>query len=176
MHPRRAKTRGRGRIPRWGPNPPPPSPPPSSPPPPPSPPAGEQAGENELDLRRMFAQFTRTVSTALQGRCNTKGSDIKRVKEFGAKEFFGSSDPAKVETWLIDLERVFEVLQCSDEDRVRLAAFLLKGNAYHWWKTVRRDYANTAAITWEEFQRLFFEQFYPHSYQNAKKSEFENLR
>ncbi|CAL2227193.1 unnamed protein product [Prunus armeniaca] len=52
MPPQRARMRGR--VPRWGANPPPPSPPPSptlSPPPPlPSPPVREQAGENELDL------------------------------------------------------------------------------------------------------------------------------
>ncbi|CAL8991574.1 unnamed protein product, partial [Prunus brigantina] len=50
-----------------------------------------------------------------------------------------------------------------DGDRVRLAIFLLKGNTYHWWKTVRRGYASHAAITWEEFQRIFYEQFYPMS-------------
>ncbi|BBN69753.1 hypothetical protein Prudu_1155S000100, partial [Prunus dulcis] len=143
MHPRRPRTRG-GRIPRWGANPPPPSPPsPPSPPPPPSPPAGEHDGGNDLDLRHLLSQFTRTVSTALQGRRNTEGSDIKR---------------------------------CPDRDRVRLAAFLLKGNAYHWWKAVRRGYANPAVLTWEEFQRVFFDQFYPHSYKNEKKSEFLHLR
>ncbi|CAL2271291.1 unnamed protein product [Prunus armeniaca] len=71
------------------------------------------------------------VTTALQGRCNTEASDIKRVKEFGAHDFFGSADPAEAENWLTDLERVLEALQCPDGDRVPLAAFLLKGNAYH---------------------------------------------
>ncbi|BBH02493.1 hypothetical protein Prudu_013073 [Prunus dulcis] len=178
MHPRRPRTRG-GRIPRWGANPPPPSPPPSpplSPPPPPSPPAGEHDGGNDLDLRHLLSQFTRTVSTALQGRRNTEGSDIKRVKELGANEFHGSADPAEADAWLTDVERIFEVLQCPDRDRVRLAAFLLKGNAYHWWKAVRRGYANPAVLTWEEFQRVFFDQFYPHSYKNEKKSEFLHLR
>ncbi|KAI5345183.1 hypothetical protein L3X38_013060 [Prunus dulcis] len=178
MHPRRPRTRG-GRIPRWGANPPPPSPPPSpplSPPPPPSPPAGEHDGGNDLDLRHLLSQFTRTVSIALQGRRNTEGSDIKRVKELGANEFHGSADPAEADAWLTDVERIFEVLQCPDRDRVRLAAFLLKGNAYHWRKAVRRGYANPAVLTWEEFQRVFFDQFYPHSYKNEKKSEFLHLR
>ncbi|CAL8169358.1 unnamed protein product [Prunus armeniaca] len=88
-------------------------------------------------------------------------SSLELVKELGAKEFHGSVDPAEADAWLTDVERVFEVLQCPDGDRVHLATLLLKGNAYHWWKTVRRGYANPAALTWEEFQRAFFDQFYP---------------
>ncbi|CAL2254313.1 unnamed protein product [Prunus armeniaca] len=87
-------------------------------------------------LRREIAWgFTRTVTTAIQERRNVEGFDIKKVKAMGAKEFWGSADHAEAETWLTDVELVFEVLQCPDGDRVRLAAFLLKGNAYHWWKT-----------------------------------------
>ncbi|CAL2230256.1 unnamed protein product [Prunus armeniaca] len=67
-------------------------------------------------------------------------------------------------------------MRCPDEDRVRLASFLLKGNAYHWWKTVRRGYVDPTTITWAEFQHIFYEQFYPHSYRNAKKVEFLQLK
>ncbi|CAL2238354.1 unnamed protein product [Prunus armeniaca] len=116
------------------------------------------------------------MSTTLHGRRNIEGLDIKRVKELGAKEFYGGTDPAEADAWLTDVERIFEVLQCPDGDKVRLATFLLKGNAYHWWKTVRRGYANPAVITWEEFQRAFFDQFYPHTYKTTKKSEFLHLR
>ncbi|CAL9015249.1 unnamed protein product [Prunus brigantina] len=179
MHPQRPRMRG-GRALRLGANPP--SPPPS-PPSSPSPPSEEHDGGNEPGLRRLLSRFTCTMSTALHGRRNNEGSDIKRVKELGAKEFHGGADPAKVDAWLTDYWlrkshglRIFEVLQCPDGDKVRLAAFLLKGNAYHWWKTIRRGYANLAAITWEEFQRAFFDQFYPHTYKNAKKSEFLHLR
>ena len=70
---------------------------------------------------------------------------------------------------------MFDVLRCPDEDKVRLAAFLLKGNAYYWWKVARRGYADPSTITWEEFQRIFFDQFYPHSYRDEKKDEFSGL-
>ncbi|CAL2246803.1 unnamed protein product [Prunus armeniaca] len=70
----------------------------------------------------------------------------------GTKEFHGSSDPAEADAWLTDVERIFE------------------------WKTVRRGYANHAALTWEKFQRVFFDQFYPRSYKNVKKSEFLHLK
>ncbi|KAI5350327.1 hypothetical protein L3X38_003218 [Prunus dulcis] len=74
------------------------------------------------------------------------------------------------------MERIFEVLACPVGDRVCLATFLLKGNAYHWWKAVERGYENPTAINWEEFQLVFSEQFYPPSYRHAKKSEFLYLK
>ncbi|KAI5339250.1 hypothetical protein L3X38_018522 [Prunus dulcis] len=174
MSARRARTRGRGQ--RWGPNPPPPSPSPPPSPPVPSPPPSPPAGDNALDMRHVLSQFTRTMATALRGRRGTESFEIKRVKELGAKEFVGSTDPAEAESWITDVERIFEVLECPAEDRVRLATFLLKGNAYHWWKAVKRSYENPAAINWEEFQRVFSEQFYPPSYRHAKKSEFLYLK
>ncbi|KAI5336040.1 hypothetical protein L3X38_026174 [Prunus dulcis] len=174
MSARRARTRGRGQ--RWGPNPPPPSPSPPPSPPVPSPPPSPPAGDNALDMRHVLSQFTRTMATALRGRRGTESSEIKRVKELGAREFVGSTDPAEAELWITDVERIFEVLECPAEDRVRLATFLLKGNAYHWWKAVKRGYENPAAINWEEFQRIFSEQFYPPSYRHAKKSEFLYLK
>ncbi|CAL2247800.1 unnamed protein product [Prunus armeniaca] len=94
------------------------------------------------------------MTTALRGRRGTKSSEIKRVKELEAKEFMGSTDPAEAECWISDVERIFEVLECPDGDRVCLATFLLKGNAYHWWKAVKSDYENPVAITWEEFHMV----------------------
>ncbi|BBG96681.1 cold shock domain protein 1 [Prunus dulcis] len=107
MSARRARTRGRGQ--RWGPNPPPPSPSPPPSPPVPSPPPSPPAGDNALDMRHVLSQFTRTMATALRGRRGTESSEIKRVKELGAKEFVGSTDPAEAESWITDVERIFEV-------------------------------------------------------------------
>ncbi|KAI5335839.1 hypothetical protein L3X38_025973 [Prunus dulcis] len=85
----------------------PPQPPPPSPSPPSSP-VGEEAGENELDLHHVLDHFTRTVTVALQGRRNTEAADIKRAKELGAHELFGTADPTEAENCLTDIEKVFE--------------------------------------------------------------------
>ncbi|KAI5350297.1 hypothetical protein L3X38_003188 [Prunus dulcis] len=97
MSARRAITRGRDQ--RWGPNPPPlsPSPPPSLPVP--SPPPSPPAGDNALDIRHVLSQFTCIMATALWGKRGTESSEIKKVKELGAREFMGSTDPAEAESW-----------------------------------------------------------------------------
>lgn len=65
---------------------------------------------------------------------------------------------------------------CLDEDRVRLVAFLLKGNAYHWWKIIRRGYDDPTTISWAEFQHIFYEQLYPGTYRDSKRGDFLRLR
>lgn len=77
------------------------SPPPLSPPP--SPHIVEQANGNKLDIPQLLEKFTRIMSTALQGRSNTKVFDIKIVKELKAHDYFGSIDLAEVECWLTEL-------------------------------------------------------------------------
>lgn len=74
------------------------------------------------------------MATALQGRHPNETLDIKRAKDLGACDFQGSVDPVEAENWLTDLVRVFEVMRCPMEDRVRLATFILKGNAFYWWE------------------------------------------
>lgn len=44
--------------------------------------------------------------------------------------------PNVVEDWLEDLEKIFEIMQCTEEEKYRLAIFTLQGDAHIWWKSV----------------------------------------
>ena len=62
-------------------------------------------------------------------------------------------------------------MQCPNEDRVRIAGFLLWGNARKWWayeRTRRRH-------TWEQFKTAFHTEFYPLAFVETKRLEFETL-
>lgn len=89
-----------------------------NPPPQPHPHVKEGVDENELDLCQVLDQFTRKVTTALQGRYNTEASDFKRVKEFEAHDYFGNVYPAEGENLLTYFERVFDVMRSLNEDRI----------------------------------------------------------
>lgn len=93
----------------------------------------------------------------------------------GAHDYFGSVDLAKAEKWFTDLVRVFDIVRCLNKDWVHLATFLLKRNTYSWWETIQRSYPDPNTITWANFQRMFNEQFYPPSYQDAKPKQAEFL-
>ena len=64
-----------------------------------------------------------------------------------------------------------EGMLCSDEDRVRIAGFLLGGNARKWWadeKTRKRH-------TWAQFRAAFHTEFCPPAFVETKRLEFETL-
>ncbi|MQM01927.1 hypothetical protein Taro_034687 [Colocasia esculenta] len=41
--------------------------------------------------------------------------------------FYGDYDPDKAESWVHELDRTFETMDCADQDQVRLAVYQLKG-------------------------------------------------
>ena len=62
-------------------------------------------------------------------------------------------------------------MQCPDEDRVRIAGFLLGGSARKWWayeRTKRRH-------TWAQFKTAFHTEFFPSAFVETKRLEFETL-
>ena len=62
-------------------------------------------------------------------------------------------------------------MQCSDEDRVRIAGFLLGRNARKWWAYERTRKRHT----WAQFKAAFHTEFYPPSFVETKRLEFETL-
>ena len=64
-----------------------------------------------------------------------------------------------------------EGIQCPDEDKVRIAGFLLGGSAKKWWayeRTRRRH-------TWAQFKTAFHIEFCPPAFFETKRLEFETL-
>ncbi|CAA3011863.1 Hypothetical predicted protein [Olea europaea subsp. europaea] len=104
-----------------------------------------------------------------------RDTSIERAIKLGAKHFVGTANPADAEEWMRNLESIFDVMGCSEEKKLRLATFLLKGVAADWWVAFRSRYHEASGITWAIFRDAFFETYYPLSYKNAKQNEFLRL-
>ncbi|XP_028113512.1 uncharacterized protein LOC114311582 [Camellia sinensis] len=50
--------------------------------------------------------------------------------------FLGGIKPIKAETWLLKMEKLFEVFPCSEVQKVLLATYTLKDEAWRWWLLV----------------------------------------
>ncbi|KAH9667429.1 hypothetical protein KPL70_021042 [Citrus sinensis] len=130
------------------------------------------AGENDPVNEGIVESSTHENQTHPHvGHANT----IVRVRSLGAKSFNGSEDPPEAESWLIKLERIFDMMRCLEEDRLSFATFLLEDRAYHWWQTVERRYQGHAALTWAIFRKEFYDHYFPAVYQDIKRSEFLRL-
>ena len=71
-------------------------------------------------------------------------STVDQARRLGAVGFDDATDPMVVLSWLDDTEKILdEGMQCPDEDRVRIAGFLLGGNARKWWAYERTRNCHT---------------------------------
>ena len=53
-------------------------------------------------------------------------------------EFAGATDPLVAEKSLEKLDAIFEVMELTDEQKLTLHTFMLKGEARNWWESMRR--------------------------------------
>ncbi|XP_022847679.1 uncharacterized protein LOC111370226 [Olea europaea var. sylvestris] len=100
---------------------------------------------------------------------------IERGTKLGVKVFTGTVDPAVAQAWMINIERVFNVIGCLDARKLCLATFLLEEGAYDWWQSVWSTYLDPSIITWTDFHRIFYDAYYTRSYKDARQEEFLKL-
>jgi hypothetical protein len=89
--------------------------------------------------------------------------------------FVSSQDPLDVDDWLKAIEKMLNITQCSDREKVLYASGRLTGHAADWWDsyTVAHDAADT--ITWAEFSTQFKNYHIPTGLMKIKK-EFLSLK
>ncbi|XP_057982395.1 uncharacterized protein LOC131167617 [Malania oleifera] len=71
-----------------------------------------------------------------------------------------------------------EVLSCTDEQKVRYAAFKMNGDAKCWWlfeNLLEGQRVVKVAFTWERFEELFLDRYFPSSTREENVGEFTNL-
>ncbi|XP_011624551.1 uncharacterized protein LOC105420905 [Amborella trichopoda] len=83
----------------------------------------------------------------------------------------------KSEWWRRQVEKIFNVLHCTDEQTVRLGTFMLEGDAKHWWGSVKQSWEESGTVaTWENFLEAFNEKYFPDSVREMKEVEFIELQ
>jgi hypothetical protein len=90
--------------------------------------------------------------------------------------FASSPDPLHADDWLKSVEKMLNIAQCSDRDKVLCASGRLTGPAADWWDSyvVAHDAADT--ITWVEFTTQFKNYHIPAGLMKIKKKEFLSLK
>ncbi|XP_057962228.1 uncharacterized protein LOC131153786 [Malania oleifera] len=108
-----------------------------------------------------------------------EGSDTSSEEDIDtSKMLWGGLDPMTTENWVQEMEEIMVVLDCTDEQKVRYAAFKMAGEAKCWWlstKLLEDQRLVKIALTWERFNELFFDRHFPSSFREEKIEEFTNL-
>jgi hypothetical protein len=90
--------------------------------------------------------------------------------------FPSSLDPLHADDWLKSVEKMFNIAQFSDREKVLYASGRLTGPAADWWDsyTTAHDAANN--ITWMEFATQFRNYHISAGMMKIKKKEFLSLK
>ncbi|XP_059629763.1 uncharacterized protein LOC132272679 [Cornus florida] len=90
--------------------------------------------------------------------------------------FIRSTDPLDAEKSIEDLERYFEMMDCTEVQKRKIGAFLLSGEARQRWQSETRMVVDIATMTWDDFKTRFNDKYFPQSVKKKKKAtEFMRL-
>ncbi|OVA18876.1 hypothetical protein BVC80_8373g8 [Macleaya cordata] len=81
---------------------------------------------------------------------------LKDFKSWGPPSYDGTLEPARAKKWRKDIEKIFDLLRCTDVLKVRMATYMLVDDAWDWWKSTSEG---IGPITWDEFQNFFLDSF-----------------
>ena len=82
---------------------------------------------------------------------------FEKLRKLGVNPFHGTTDPAAAEAWLESTERVFNLMQCTPDEKFDYVVFLLQRDAYNWCKTIPRALDQPPVLLWNDFLREFHE-------------------
>ena len=90
--------------------------------------------------------------------------------------FSHSSDPLQADDWIKTVEKMLNIVQCTDREKVLYAFGRLEGTALDWWDAYTAAHANPNTITWQKFRSKFREQHIRKGLMKLKKQEFLALK
>jgi hypothetical protein len=104
-------------------------------------------------------------------------ASMKEFKRMSPRTFRGTEEPIEAERWINQMQKIFRIIKCRDEEKVDLATFMLEGDAYDWWDVEQMaQEEEEEPYSWEMFRLAFLEHFFPRAMRAQKEAEFINLK
>ncbi|GJT70479.1 zinc finger, CCHC-type, retrotransposon gag domain protein [Tanacetum coccineum] len=103
----------------------------------------------------------------------------QRFNKQKPRSFEKAVAPVDAENWISHMEKIFDVMDCNDAFKTRLAVYKFEGDALAWWKAYKQAKGGDAwvlTLTWAAFKELFFLQFFPRAEQERLKREYHSIR
>ncbi|XP_024199937.1 uncharacterized protein LOC112203162 [Rosa chinensis] len=97
------------------------------------------------------------------------------INHLGAVKFHGSMDYMVADQWVEDMETYFEMMDCNEIEKRKLATFMLKSEARVWWNYTQKT-IDVTTLTWDGFDVtisfIFREKYFPASVREKLEREF----
>jgi hypothetical protein len=85
-------------------------------------------------------------------------------------------DPLDADDWLKAINKMLNIAQCNDREKVKYASGRLEGAASDWWDAYTVAHAAADTITWQEFQESFRTHHILAGVKKPKQKEFLALK
>nr|GEY79452.1 hypothetical protein [Tanacetum cinerariifolium] len=144
-------------------------------------PGYETVGSKDLTCEDWMVN-TRTdadLSAAVQNALQTLLPQIRVEIREEFRTSSGPSDAGRNPPLISHMEKIFDVMGCEDAFKTRLVVYKFEGNALAWWKANKQAKGCDAwlvTMTWPDFKKLFFLQFFPRAEQERLKREYHSIR
>jgi len=106
------------------------------------------------------------------------GCSLRDFCSHNFRSFEGVEGPSAAEAWLTDIEVLFDILNCTNKQRVKYVELKLTGEARRWWtskKVLLTKPPNETVITWDLFKIEYNMRFFPKAQRQLRAIEFQNL-
>ena len=132
--------------------------------------SGHGAGATAGQAARTTA--TTNSSDQVQGMAAPPRMSIRDWQRLNLKTISGLGGAVEDDDWLRYINKKFETMDLTSQEKVLYASQQLMGEADLWWSEVRRSRGPLAgAPTWEEFTSAFATEYYPFSLRWSKEFE-----
>ncbi|KAL3512197.1 hypothetical protein ACH5RR_024914 [Cinchona calisaya] len=127
----------------------------------------------DAKIQAVQQQLQEVKTKVEQGQEN----EMSKFLELAPPLFEGILEPLAAYDWLKEMDRAFDILGCTDENKVTYATFQLRGSALYWWQMINTGIQqNSDAYTWNKFKEVFCEKYFPAEVKTEIKKEFSELR
>ena len=133
-----------------------------------------QAMQQMVHGQQQIAQEQLALGQLVQPRSGS-GDLHRNFRGMNPPQFAGTTDPDEAENWMQALDQIFEVMQCSDAEKVLLAVFQLEKEARSWWDATKVTIPGDQ-ITWDVFQEQFNNRYFSKRIREKKAAEFAALK
>ncbi|XP_071719041.1 uncharacterized protein [Rutidosis leptorrhynchoides] len=103
---------------------------------------------------------------------------LEKFQKQKLESFSGGKTPLDVENLIKHLEKIFEVFDCTENQKVCMETYKLEGDANRWWNAVKSAEGDgyAEALAWRDFLDVFYKHYFPIADREAYKREYLNIR
>ncbi|XP_058783718.1 uncharacterized protein LOC131658441 [Vicia villosa] len=135
------------------------------------------AGRNDAAIAVALEAVAQALEHLLNVGENAASRNLATFQRENPPVFKGTHDPDGALTWLKEIERIFRVMDCTPDQKVRYGTHILAVKADDWWlETRQRLEANGEEVTWVAFTMEFLRKYFPEDVSGKKEIEFLELR